>query len=880
MSYPSTAAVRLLTGEREPVRLATTANIDVDTGGLLTIDGVVTEVGDRVLVKDQTDGSENGIRTASEGQWYRASDARSSRTMQKGTTVRVQEGTANANKVFIFNTLDPVIGDDALSITEDLLSGAVPSVVRDYLDVPPYVATLAALKVLDTTKDTVALYDGSTWYWNAGNYTARVAADPLGGVYAKADAIADSAGAWVRSYQGRAKVSWWLGGSASLTTGLAAALLVGVRLFLDAGSYTTSNVAFPSNADLLMDRSAVIAPTGGFITGNIFTATGKDNIRIEGGQFNAPYATYTGIAYIRPTNCSRVTIKNVKVISVGTHGIIFDGCTDSLAVNCEVLEAGTGGFLMNAASAASKRNKFVRCRSLNSLTYHGMVASDGSGNTFEDCYSFGAYAFGFNLTNETRSAITNCRSLNSRVEGINLSVSNWCSVTGCDVMWDGVGGYASVDMGISINGDPTIATFNLIAGNTVNGCWGAGIGLADGTQFNLVTGNHIANFNLSNTAAWGNGVWLYIGAASGVPANNHVVDNEIYGDGVKARYGVRDDSGQRNVFGQNNIMNVATGNYLLNASSVTAIETTGAAKVTTGTSGGAIPLLNGANTWSAAQIISLTATGEALSLYTNDAGAAGVDASFFQDSASPAANDVPGRLVWKGRDSAANIQTYGYLQGIINDPTSASEDFSFQWVTVQAGSMVVAATLGLGYQLGSPTGGDKGVGTLNAAIGYYVNNQLLADATGVYLASTKKIDFGAGNYTVTHTSGQLAFSGIVLSANGIGYGPAGVGVGGTVTQLTSKSTTVVLNTFSGEITLNAAALAASTTVAFTLTNNKFITGSENVIINHVSGGTFGSYTFNARPGGGGCGIDVRNVSLGSLSEAIVIRFTIIKSVNS
>lgn len=117
MARPATAAVRLLTGEREPVRLATTGPIDVDAGGLLTIDGVVTEVGDRVLVKNQTDGSENGIRTVSAGQWYRAADARTNRTMQKGTTVTVQEGTAYSGKTFVFDTLDPVIGDDSLVIT-------------------------------------------------------------------------------------------------------------------------------------------------------------------------------------------------------------------------------------------------------------------------------------------------------------------------------------------------------------------------------------------------------------------------------------------------------------------------------------------------------------------------------------------------------------------------------------------------------------------------------------------------------------------------------------------------------------------------------------------------------------------------------------------
>ncbi|OWK19662.1 hypothetical protein AJ88_38460 [Mesorhizobium amorphae CCBAU 01583] len=118
MARPATAAVRLLTGEREPVRLATTANIDVDTGGLLTIDGVQTEVGDRILLTGQTDGSENGIRTASAGQWFRAADARTARAMQKGTTVTVQEGTY-ADRTFRFNTLDPVIGDTDLEIDPD-----------------------------------------------------------------------------------------------------------------------------------------------------------------------------------------------------------------------------------------------------------------------------------------------------------------------------------------------------------------------------------------------------------------------------------------------------------------------------------------------------------------------------------------------------------------------------------------------------------------------------------------------------------------------------------------------------------------------------------------------------------------------------------------
>ncbi|AZO67387.1 SGNH/GDSL hydrolase family protein [Mesorhizobium sp. M6A.T.Cr.TU.016.01.1.1] len=114
MARPATAAVRLLTGEREPVRQATTVNVILH--GLQTIDGVLAAVGDRVLVKDQNDPTQNGIYTASEGEWFRAADARTARTLQKGTTVHTQVGSANSDRVFQFTADEPVVGTDAIAI--------------------------------------------------------------------------------------------------------------------------------------------------------------------------------------------------------------------------------------------------------------------------------------------------------------------------------------------------------------------------------------------------------------------------------------------------------------------------------------------------------------------------------------------------------------------------------------------------------------------------------------------------------------------------------------------------------------------------------------------------------------------------------------------
>lgn len=110
--------------------------------------------------------------------------------------------------------------------------------------------------------------------------------------------------------------------------------------------------------------------------------------------------------------------------------------------------------------------------------------------------------------------------------------------------------------------------------------------------------------------------------------------------------------------------------------------------------------------------------------------------------------------------------------------------------------------------------------------------------------------------------------------NKIGY-QNGKSVGGTVTQATSKSTGVALNKLTGQITMNAAALAADTTVSFTLTA-ALIAAGDILILNHISGGTAGSYLLNAQAAAGSASINVRNITAGSLSEAIVIGYAVIK----
>lgn len=107
----------------------------------------------------------------------------------------------------------------------------------------------------------------------------------------------------------------------------------------------------------------------------------------------------------------------------------------------------------------------------------------------------------------------------------------------------------------------------------------------------------------------------------------------------------------------------------------------------------------------------------------------------------------------------------------------------------------------------------------------------------------------------------------------IGYAAAAQG---TVTQATSKSTAVTLDKSAGRITMNNASLATATNATFTL-NNALISANDTVILT-ISGGqaTPGSYNVFANAlATGSVSITLRNISGGTLSEAVVINYCII-----
>lgn len=123
-------------GYKASVRAATTANIANLAGGAPnTLDGVTLVANDRILVKDQTAGSQNGIYvvttlgTGANGTWTRATDADGVGELTSGAVVAVEEGATNADAQLMLTTNGAItIGTTPLAfVRKDVPPGSLVS---------------------------------------------------------------------------------------------------------------------------------------------------------------------------------------------------------------------------------------------------------------------------------------------------------------------------------------------------------------------------------------------------------------------------------------------------------------------------------------------------------------------------------------------------------------------------------------------------------------------------------------------------------------------------------------------------------------------------------------------------------------------------------
>ncbi len=157
------------------VRVATAANVSLTGGAPNIVDGVTLVNGDRVLVKNQTAGLENGIYsvqtagTGSNGTWVRAADAATNAAVTSGMYAYISEGTVYASSGYVLTTPDPIVlGTTALAFTQfsgagQIVAGNGITKTGNRLDVVSANAGIAStLGVLTLTlSDATLTIDGS-----------------------------------------------------------------------------------------------------------------------------------------------------------------------------------------------------------------------------------------------------------------------------------------------------------------------------------------------------------------------------------------------------------------------------------------------------------------------------------------------------------------------------------------------------------------------------------------------------------------------------------------------------------------------------------------------------------------------------------------------
>jgi hypothetical protein len=261
------------------VRVATTANITLS--GTQTIDGISLIAGDRVLVKDQTTGTENGIYDVAAGAWSRSEDADNTpgSEVTSGMFTFVEEGSSNADAGYVLQTANPItLGTTSLSFVQfsgagQVIAGSGLSKSGNQLDV----GTASTARIVVNANDIDLATAGTAGTYNGltidayGRATAFTSPTTLAG-YSISDAQPLDA----------------------TLTALAGVTTAADELIYATGSDTFATTSFTSFGRTLVDDAdaATARTTLGLGTiatqdSNSVSITGGsiDNIEIDGGSF-------------------------------------------------------------------------------------------------------------------------------------------------------------------------------------------------------------------------------------------------------------------------------------------------------------------------------------------------------------------------------------------------------------------------------------------------------------------------------------------------------------------------------------------------------------------------------------------------------------------
>jgi len=386
--------------DKQSVRVSTTSNITLSA--TQTVDGVVLVVGDRVLVKNQNIGSQNGIYIVSTGSWTRSTDTDTSAEVTSGMMVRVNEGTNNSGSEWFLSTPNPItLGTTSLTFTQ----ADGPFTINDSttaVNTPSRFGT-----ILSMLGNMIKSITGKSNWFTLPSTTLEAANTHMNNTSNPHGVTALQVGAPAKT---TADTTYYV----NTATGN------------DSNNGTTSGTAFKTIAKAI---SMIPQIVNHVVTINVSAGTYSEVVSISGfsgaGSILINASTVTSVQQVKVYNCSiRVELDNITATTTTDNGFDLEYNTWVYLNTCsctsnDLSHAGVynyGSTVVVANGTFSNRSDGIMTRSAG-RTY--LVSNSGTGNTNGITAKEGGYAGGAGAqptgTNPQVTSGGGCISINSGV---------------------------------------------------------------------------------------------------------------------------------------------------------------------------------------------------------------------------------------------------------------------------------------------------------------------------------------------------------------------------------------------------------------------------------------------------------------------------------